>query len=152
MTLNLVFLLGWVAEPPREGDTDTVHLTVATRGAGPEEHVLRHRVRAGPRVADTARTLATGQHVYLEGRLTSTTYTDDDGRPQRRGEIVAHTLWPIDAAPPAPTAPEEPAGTHASPRQHTRSGHWRRIAVGRPAERLVWVRATTVGRQDVAEP
>jgi single-stranded DNA-binding protein len=148
VTLNLVVLLGWVAEPPREADagSDTVRLTIATRTSDPVEDVQRHRVLAGRRLAHAARGLVTGQQVYLEGRFTTATWTDDRGRRQRRVEVVAHTLWSVDGSPPPPSIQTEPTGTHASPRQHTRTGHWRRIAAGRPEERLVWVRATVVGQ------
>jgi len=145
--LNLVVLLGWVAETPREPEagTDTVRLTILTRTSDPVEDVQRHRVLAGGPVADTASGLVAGQQVYLEGRLTTATWTDDRGRRQRRVEVIARTLWSVDGAPPPPSIPTELTGTHASPRQHTRTGHWRRVHAGRAGERLVWVRATVVG-------
>jgi hypothetical protein len=47
---------------------------------------------------------------------------------------------------PAPPPPEEAAvtGSHASPREHLRAGHARRVAIRTARERLVWVRPTTV--------
>jgi single-stranded DNA-binding protein len=154
VTLNLVVLLGWVAEPPREPDasSDTVRLTIATRTSDPVEDVQRHRVLAGRRLADAARGLLTGQHVYLEGRLTTATWTDDRGRRQRRVEVVAHALWSLDGSPPPPSSQREPTGTHASPRQHTRTGHWRRVHAGRADQHLVWIRATVVGQPTTIAP
>jgi hypothetical protein len=149
VTLNFVCLLGWVAEPPRATDadspTDGVQLTVATRGPGPEDSVLRHRVLAVRRAAEAPRDLATGQPVYVEGRLITATTTDASGRRRRRVDVVVHTLWPFDVPLPLPTPPLESPRTHASPHPHTRVGHWRRVAPRPPGERLVWVRATTVG-------
>jgi hypothetical protein len=47
---------------------------------------------------------------------------------------------------PAPPPPEEGpvTGSHASPREHLRAGHGRRVAIGTARERLVWVRPATV--------
>ena len=75
---------------------------------------------------------------YVEGRL---------GRidARRPVAVIATQAWPIQPTPPPPPAESPGAGSHASPREHLRRGHPRRIAIGTRRERLIWVRPTTVG-------
>jgi hypothetical protein len=150
MTLNLVCLLGWVAEPPHATPATapadaTYRFRVATREAPPRERVDRHVIVVPAHLAESVAALRTGQPLYLEGRLVGTTDTDVDGRRHRRVEVIAHTLWPVEGPPEPLVTTADHLGTHASPRAHERQGHWRRVALGRREERLVWVRATTVG-------
>jgi len=97
--------------------------------------VDRHRVHA-----TTTGSWAVGTLVLVEGALTRDA--------QRRRHIVQAfrvTVLEEPALPgPLATSPQEPERTHASPVTHQRVGHFRRVGIGTPRERLVWVRATTV--------
>jgi hypothetical protein len=81
--------------------------------------------------------LGVGQQIVVTGTV------QRDRR--KRVIVVARELWPIGDVP-GGTEPSASVGTHASPREHQRAGHWRRVSIGGPRERLVWVRTTTVGR------
>jgi hypothetical protein len=81
--------------------------------------------------------LGVGQQIFVTGTV------QRDRR--NRVIVVARDLWPIGDVPSETTAGVS-VGTHASPREHQRAGHWRRVSIGGPRERLVWVRTTTVGR------
>jgi hypothetical protein len=81
--------------------------------------------------------LGVGQQIFVTGTMQ---------RDQRnRVIVVARELWPVGEVP-GGTESSASVGTHASPREHHRAGHWRRVSIGGPRERLVWVRTTTVGR------
>jgi hypothetical protein len=60
--------------------------------------------------------------------------------------VVSH-LFSLDEAPPQPPLSRQPIRSHASPHAHERAGHPRRIHVGHPDERIIWVRPTRVGGQ-----
>jgi hypothetical protein len=130
-SVNRVWLMGWVARPPvvRDG---VCRLVVATREG---ERVERHNVQTSAELANRAAELATGDVVYLEGRLEHGAGTV---------AVAAADLWRVDESD-AESDARTPLGTHASPRPHERRGHWRRVAVRTATERLVWVRATAVG-------
>ena len=131
-SVNRVWLMGWVARPPVVED-GACRLVVATRDG---ERTERTAVVANASVASRAADLATGDAVYLEGRL------EQDGGGAR---VAAQDLWRVDAAADGGTADRSSIGTHASPRPHERRGHWRRVAKGTQAERLVWVNECSVG-------
>lgn len=121
-------LVGWVAQAPGV-DAEAGRLVVATRDA--EDHVERHVVLAGPRLRADLDGVHTADLVCVEGRL-------------ERDHVAARSLWVVTEGPRGHPAAASAVGTHASPRPHDRRGHWRRVALGTVAERLVWVRATRV--------
>jgi len=100
------------------------------------QRVDRHRVILPARHVPDLAEFSPGATVYVEGHL---------ARHGERGRVsvIAHRAWSIAPAPPAPEE-DRPTGTHASPREHQRAGHARRVAIGTASERLVWVRPTTV--------
>ena len=126
-SVNRVWLMGWVARPPLVED-GRCRLVVTTREG---EHIERHVIAIPEGLVDRAATFNTGDVAYVEGRLGT--------------RVIAEDLWRLDEAPPVAPLASPPVATHASPRPHERRGHWRRVALGTSAERLVWVRACAVG-------
>jgi hypothetical protein len=97
----------------------------------------RHRVVVKRSITEVELALGVGQQIFVTGTMQ---------RDQRnRVIVVARELWPVGEVP-GGTESSASVGTHASPREHHRAGHWRRVSIGGPRERLVWVRTTTVGR------
>ena len=146
-SLNRVHLMGWVATPPRlleQGADRRCRLVIATSEVANERtQIERHVVVAAGTLADRATDLRTGDTLYVEGRLER--LESDAERPRQAG-VVARELWPLgERMPVDERTATEFGGTHASPQPHDRQGHWRRVARGRPEERLVWVRPTRVG-------
>lgn len=136
--VNAVHLIGLVASRPRVlGQDGAVGFILFTQRDDQGQRVERHRVVVEPRVLIDAGSLAPGETVYIRGRL---------GRfgENRRPTVTAIEAWSILPAPPLPVV-EAPIGTHASPQTHERRGHYRRVGIGGPSERLTWVRQTTVG-------
>jgi hypothetical protein len=97
----------------------------------------RHRVVVKRSITEVVLALGVGQQIFVTGTM------QRDHR--NRVIVVARELWPIGDVP-GGTESSASVGTHASPREHHRAGHWRRVSIGGPRERLVWVRTTTVGR------
>ncbi|MBV8529010.1 MAG: hypothetical protein JOZ75_11900 [Candidatus Dormibacteraeota bacterium] len=134
-SLNRVHLIGVVATRPQQtGDAGVVGFVLMTerpRGSGVE----RHRIVASSDT-DALRELHVGASAYVRGHLE-----------RRRGRtvVVAAESFVVGPAPPIAEEPERPTTTHRSPAAHERRGHLRHIGAGTPRERLVWVRATTVG-------
>ncbi len=136
--MNTACLIGLVACLPRPvgGDGEVGFLLLTPRDLG-GQRVDRHRVILPTRHAPDISEFSPGATVYVEGHL---------ARHGARGRVsvIAHRAWSIAPAPlPAEEAPP-PTGTHASPREHWRAGHARRVAIGTARERLIWVRPTTV--------
>lgn len=135
MGVNAVYLMGLVAARPfRDPGRQQCTLLVVTA----EQYVEvreRHRVVAGRELVGAASVLAVGQSVYITGSL----QRDDS----RRVIVAARELWPLTDTP-EPASDAVVVGTHASPRERERTGHWRRVGITTPRERLVWVRPTTV--------
>ena len=136
VSLNVVHLIGLVAARPAisEGERTCTVLVVTSSPNGADRQ--RHRVLVHGAVVGTATDLSVGELVFIAGRL---------GRDQRHRVItVARELWPVTDALLDVRAPGPTDGHHASPREHRRVGHWRRINIGTSRERLCWVRATVV--------
>jgi len=135
--LNTACLIGLVACLPRPVGADgEVGLLLITQRDPAGDRIDRHRVILSPRHTPDLAEFSPGATVYVEGHLAR------HGE-RRRVSVIAHRAWSIAPAPPAPE--ETPAtGTHASPREHRRAGHARRVAIGTARERLIWVRPTTV--------
>ena len=137
MSVNAVCLIGLVAVRPMwDQDSSLASVLVVTAG-GDGAFRERHRVVVKRSIAGAALALGVGQQVFVAGTV------QRDYR--SRVIVVARDLWPIGDEP-SETAVGVSVGTHASPREHQRAGHWRRVSIGGPRERLVWVRMTTVGR------
>jgi hypothetical protein len=146
VSLNVVHLLGLVvARPALDVAQRRCTLLVVTTPTVRDIHE-RHRVLAGGALATVAAELVVGQSVLVAGRLAR----------DERGRVVsvARELWAVAEAPEAARGTPAIGRHHASPREHERAGHWRRIHTGTARERLSWVRATTVrGRSGApAEP
>ena len=135
--MNSACLIGLVACLPRPvGAGGEVGFLLLTQRDASGERVDRHRVILSPLHTPDLAEFSPGATVYVEGHLAR------HGE-RRRVSIIARRAWSIEAAP--PPSEEAPAtGTHASPREHQRAGHARRVAIGTPRERLIWVRPTTV--------
>ena len=57
-----------------------------------------------------------------------------------KGKLPLSYDWHTVVIEPSPPKTEHQGGTHASPRQHTRRGHWRTVG-----DKVVWVRDCIVG-------
>jgi hypothetical protein len=135
--VNRACLIGLVACLPRPvGEDGDLGFLLLTRRDPAGERVDRHRVILTPLQVPDLAEFTPGATVYVEGHL---------ARHGKRGQVsvVAERAF---ATLPAPPPPEEVAvtGSHASPREHLRAGHARRVAIGTARERLIWVRPTTV--------
>jgi hypothetical protein len=137
MSVNAVCLIGLVAVRPMWDDESSLASVLVVTAGGDGAFRERHRVAVGRSIADVALALRVGQQVFATGTL------QRDHR--NRVIVAARDLWPVADAPGA-TEPSAGVGTHASPREHQRAGHWRRVSIGGTRERLVWVRTTIVGR------
>jgi hypothetical protein len=135
MGVNAVYMMGVVAARPLRDATQQRCAVLVVTAELQGDARARHRVIAEDGLVDVAAALVVGQSVYVTGRL----QRDES----QRVIVVARDLWPLEDAP-EPPAGTAPTGTHASPREHRRTGHWRRVSIGTRRERLVWVRATTV--------
>jgi hypothetical protein len=86
--------------------------------------------------------LRPAQPVHAEGYVT---------RGSAGGVVVmANNLVNVGEAPPEHPTSGQPLRSHASPHAHERAGHPRRIHIGRPDERIIWVRSTRVGGRPAA--
>jgi hypothetical protein len=135
--VNRACLIGLVACVARPVGTDgDLGFLLLTRRDPAGERVDRHRVILTPLQVPDLAEFTPGATVYVEGHL---------ARHGERGRVsvIAERAF---ATLPAPPPPEEVAvtGSHASPREHLRAGHGRRVAIGTARERLTWVRPTTV--------
>ena len=137
MSVNVVCLIGLVAVRPTWDQESSLASVLVVTAGGDGAFRERHRVVVKRSIAGPALALGVGQQVYVAG----TVQRDHSNRVI----VVARELWPIGDVP-GGTEPSASVGTHASPREHQRAGHWRRVSIGGPRERLVWVRTTTVGR------
>ncbi len=143
--MNRVCLIGLVGCWPRPvGPAGDLGFVLLTERDPLGQRVDRHRVILGgihlPDISD----FAPGATVYVEGHLAH------QGE-SRRVSVIAGCAWSILPAPPPPVA-DEPSSSHASPREHQRAGHPRRVAIGTSRERLIWVRPTTVHPRSALTP
>ena len=136
--MNAVILIGYLGSRPVPVGADGERgFVVVTLREADGRRVDRHLITvAGDTSVDLA-DVSPGATVYVEGRLGSCAGSD-------RVSVVARHAWMVDPPPPPSTRAAAPIATHASPREHFRTGHPRRIAVNTPEERVVWVRPTTV--------
>ena len=138
-SINRVFLIGVVAALPVERDgVCRLVIGIPAERAG-AEWLERVDVEVSGRLSDVAKELRTAEPIYAEGRLTRS--------PGGGVVVVAASLFAVGEPPPPPDVPDGVAGSHASPRPHDRAGHPRRIHIGTPRERVIWVQPTKVGRR-----
>jgi hypothetical protein len=136
--MNQVHLIGLVASRAHSVGADgAVGLVVVTEEDRRSRPVERHRVVATAGLAATLDGFAVGEGVYVGGRLGRYDET-------RRVAVIAAEVWSVSPAPAAPEPEQEPSRSHASPAEHERRGHMRRVGVGTSRERLIWVRHTIV--------
>jgi hypothetical protein len=135
-SVNRVLLIGLVGAQARQGQ-DGCELVVAV----PEERAGRtwlERITLilPDRLVRDATELRLAEPVHAEGYLT---------RGSAGGVVViANRLMSVGEAPHEHPTSSQPLRSHASPRAHERAGHPRRIHVGRPDQRIIWVRPTRV--------
>jgi hypothetical protein len=137
VSVNAVCLIGFVADRPTWDQVSSLASVLVVTAGGDRAFRERHHVVVEPSMAGAVLALGVGQQIFVTGTV------QRDHRD--RVIVVARDLWPVADAPGAPE-PSASVGTHASPREHQRAGHWRRVSIGGPRERLVWVRTTTVRR------
>ena len=128
--------MGLVATPPTEQGSVSRFMVGIPEVRDGKTCLERVEVVARRGLLDAARELRTAQAVYVDGRLEQSA--------QGLALIEAARLFALGVALDPPHHPDGPAASHASPRPHSRVGHPRRIHVGTPRERVVWVRATRV--------
>ncbi len=124
-TLNKVMIIGRLGQDPElryaPNGSAVVNFTVATnmvwrdQDGNQQERTDWHRVVAWRRLAETAgEYLKKGSRVYVEGRLQTRSYDDQNGVRRWITEIVAETIQFLDtraeaaAAPDAEIPPPEP--------------------------------------------
>ena len=134
MSVNRVWLMGVVALAPRPASDELgggeVSLVAVPR-QGKAEAFDRFRVRSLD-----ASLPPVGTEVLVEGSVVT----------QGSRRVVLATRVIVLVEPAERSVPGAPVGgTHASPAQHDRRGHWRTLGRGTARERIVWVRSTTVG-------
>jgi hypothetical protein len=134
MSVNRVWLMGVIALVPRPASDELGGGEVSLVGVlrrGNAEAVDRFRVRSLD-----ASLPPVGTEVLVEGSVVT----------QGWRRVVLATRVTVLLEPDERSAPGAPAGgTHASPAQHERRGHWRTLGRGTARERIVWVRSATVG-------
>ncbi len=138
-SVNTVLLLGVVAAEPRQRD-DSCDLVIGV----PEERAGRSwleriALTVHGRLVPEAMELRPAQPIHAAGHLSR--------GPSGRVVVMVSHLFAIGEAPPAAPESRAPLGSHASPHPHERVGHPRRIHIGRPDERIIWVRPAHVGGQ-----
>ena len=130
--------MGTVGTPPRPV-TDQIgggwlFLLATLDRAGPTPRIERHRVR----LLSAEVPPAIGSEVLVEGTLVLEVE-------RRRHVVVGQTAILLNASGAPPSASSQILTHHQSPRPHERAGHWRRLGLGTPRERLVWVNSASVG-------
>jgi hypothetical protein len=135
-SVNRVLLLGLVAAPARQrkGGCELV-IAVPEERAG-RTWLERIVLIVPDRLVQEVMELRPAQPVHAEGSL---------ARASTGAVVVVDRLFSLGAAPAEQPAPRQPVRSHASPLAHERAGHPRRIHIGRPDERIIWVRPARVG-------
>jgi hypothetical protein len=137
--VNRTFVIGIVAAHPTEQDGVGRFIVGIPEERNGQTWIERVEVVARRDLLSVVRELRIAQPIYVDGRL--------EQSPQGLGRIAATRLFAIGVAPEPPNDAEAPLASHASPRPHTRVAHPRRIHLGTPQERVVWVRAAQVARR-----
>jgi len=102
-SINKVILIGNLGADPEvkttKGGKSVAELRLATSmGSGDDSKTEWHRVVVWDKSADNAaKYLAKGSKVYVEGRLQTRSYEDNDGNTRYVTEVVAHQLTFLDS-------------------------------------------------------
>ena len=136
-SVNRVLLIGLVAAQARQGRGECELVVAVPEERAGRTWLERIALIVPERLVGEAMELRPAQPVHAEGYLA------------RAGTgavaVVVDRLFSLGEAPPEQPAPRQPVGSHASPQAHERAGHARRIHIGRPDERIIWVRPARVG-------
>jgi hypothetical protein len=136
-SVNRVLLIGLVAASARRGKGGCELVVAVPEERAGRTWLERIALVVPDRLVGEAMELRPAQPVHAEGYLA------------RAGTgavaVVVDRLFSIGEAPPEQPEPRQPVGSHASPQAHDRAGHSRRIHIGRPDERIIWVRPARVG-------
>jgi hypothetical protein len=136
-SVNRVLLMGLVAAQARQGKGGCELVVAVPEERAGRTWLERIALIVPDRLVGEAMELRPAQPVHAEGYLA------------RAGTgavaVVVDRLLSLGEAPPEQPAPRQPVGSHASPQAHERAGHPRRIHIGRPDERIIWVRPARVG-------
>jgi single-strand DNA-binding protein len=117
-SLNKVLLIGNLTKDPELRKTEAgtpvctfrlaTNRTWTTENGEKTEEVDYHRIVAWQKLADVCNTyLRKGRKVYIEGRLTTRSWTGQDGQQKTTTEIVLDTIILLDSK--QPQAVEQPA-------------------------------------------
>ncbi|HEX2242758.1 MAG TPA: single-stranded DNA-binding protein [Gammaproteobacteria bacterium] len=120
-TLNKVLLIGNVTRDPElrktEAGTSVCSFGLATNRTGKTEtgekteEVDYHRIVAWQKLADMCNEyLRKGRKVYIEGRLTTRSWTGQDGQPKTTTEVVLDDIILLDSKQPSAAEPEASDG------------------------------------------
>jgi hypothetical protein len=141
-SVNRVLLMGLVAASARQGKGGCELVVAVPEERAGRTWLERIALIVPDRLVGEAMELRPAQPVHAEGYLARAG--------TGAGAVVVDRLFSLGEAPPEHPAPRQPVGSHASPQAHERAGHPRRIHIGRPDERIIWVRPTRVGgRRDL---
>jgi hypothetical protein len=136
MALHKVWLIGSVAIASRtlvdEWGAGRAFVVATRRDDFPEVIIDHHQVRD----THSAQVLALGTDVLVEDQVVLVRESD-------RHIVLARSVMAL-STPPEPDHESPGMNTHRSPMSHLRSGHWRRLKLGQPDQRLVWVRESRV--------
>ena len=131
--VNKVILIGNLGNDPEikatAGGNPVTNIRIATneswrdKSTGEQkDHTEWHRVVFFGRLAETARDyLKKGRQVYIEGRLRTRKWQDNDGKDRYSTEIIADEMQMLGGSPGAAGASEstEPGGTYEAPAGRT---------------------------------
>ena len=117
-SINKVILVGHVGRDPEcrytQSGTAVANFTLATNEYQGKDKPARtewHSIVVWDKLADVAKQYITkGKQVYIEGRLQTRDWTDEQGVKRYKTEIVAHTLQLLgrkDEQPASETAEDE---------------------------------------------
>ena len=136
-SVNRVLLMGLVTAQARQGKGGCELVVAVPEERAGRTWLERIALIVPDRLVGEAMELRPAQPVHAEG------YLRQAG--SGAAAVVVDRLFSLGEAPPEQPVPRQPAGSHASPRAHERAGHPRRIHMGRPDERIIWVRPARVG-------
>jgi len=125
-SINKVILVGHVGRDPEcrytQSGTAVANFTLATNEYQGKDKPARtewHSIVVWDKLADVAKQYITkGKQVYIEGRLQTRDWTDEQGVKRYKTEIVAHTLQLLgrkDEQPASETADEYDIGDLGPP-------------------------------------
>ena len=136
-SVNRVLLIGLVAAQARQGKGGCELVVAVPEERAGRTWLERIALIVPDRLVGEAMELRPAQPVHAEGCLA--------GGSAGPAVVMANRLFSLGEPPTEHSASGQPVGSHASPQAHERAGHPRRIHIGRPDERIIWVRPARVG-------